>query len=793
VARLYETIPIELDEGATTFGDEFRKARALVESGSVEEGVSELVELAYALHHGGLYEVNREFVEDIRAAVAGRTVPPAQWAWLMNVEALVLSALNDAIGARRDWQEMERIGRELGDSHLVSTAEQNLALVALGEGDFDTAKALTRSAFEAKLELEDYYAATQLLLNLASTVTAAGDYARAREILGNVESLLDVMPDPGLRGSVYGQLGTIATQQGRHSEAEAAYRKALTWSRRSGDVSRELVGMQNGAASLADQWKQGQAIRWYRRAIALADRNQATHRLAVLRHSLGIALYRADRHRDAISELAASEQAAHDVGDLEEAAAAASDLGAVLTEQARYDDATVVLERSLDGFTMLGLSDLRHRVLRNIANASEAMGDTDGAIAALLAAVEALPTDSFSQRAETLRHAAQVMLRADRVTDAVQVLEQQVSLAGAAGPADVGWAAAQAAAMLSDAHHDETAVAFFTSSLDAYLSADDNQMPFHVRNDRAKALTRLDRYDEAEEDLQAALSIGARLNDRVMRQQALANLGETLRRAGRETDAIGHLREAVRLARRLADSKAEAHALGNLGVALVQAGRASQARRTYTDLMQVARKLKSRRLEAVALGGFGGVAFLEGDYATAVRRYRRAAQIEAEEDDPGQTESLGGLVESLSATGRRAGLENAVQALVDSAQRFGMEETAVVELFRSANQWLKRKRWDEAASLFAVAFLLGFAAEAGPEDAGEPAKEEPFEPSRAFIMPFVFLHQSLLDEVAESERNAFKAEVSRVLNETYEPGLGDEVTSFYDELFETPADPANAE
>jgi tetratricopeptide (TPR) repeat protein len=684
------------------------EARGLAAEGEHRQAFEELLALASQAHETGLTAPAADLLVDLREIVDLRRVAPRERAWLYNLEGLTQRALGNVVGARRSFRQMLATGERLGDPHILSTAHQNIGVEALVEDRPDDAREHLLQAMELKQQIDDWYGFGQVAINLVSLLVGLERTDEAERLLDDIEPALKSAREPGLLSSAYGNRARLAVIRGRLDEAEPLHRRALDYARRAQDLGHEVVSLQNLGALSNDLGQPGRALRWYRRAIRVAETIGAPPQLHVLQRSLAGTLHRLGREREAVEAFAAARMYAEASGDRQHVAEATADLGAVLLTLGEHEHAEASLREALAAFRELGDAQWQADCLTNLSVSYQRRGKLEDAWQALTDAIAVLPAESQERRSELLRWAGeQALADPERRPLGPEYLRHSlVELEELERTHELASRTATAAALLRDRGLLDEALDLFSRALELYERLDRPHMAFHVRNDRAIVLTELRQFDEAQEDWRQCLGVARRRRDRHMRQQAYMNLGECLRRAGELGEAIRNQRRALRVARNLGDQALTAESLGNLGLALADADRGTEAEGAYKELRELAEATANAVAEATARGGLARLAFVDGQYEMAADLYSEAARLRREGDPVHVIEDLAGFVESLSAAGKRRGLKQAVQQLIDLAQEIGAEDDAALGLFRSARWFLDRGDEKQAAELSGIGAAL---------------------------------------------------------------------------------------
>jgi tetratricopeptide (TPR) repeat protein len=745
---------------------ELRRIDALAAERQYDDVTEALLQLATEFHYAGLPRLVLAVIADLRALVPPEHLSPASDAWAMNYEALGQSALGDERLAGEIHEAMLARGRELDDEQIISTALQNLGVRALLAGDTAEAIRLGREAYRMKRALGDDFAAAQILLNLANALRARDEPDEAERILTDFAPLISRVRDDGLRASLYGSLGQLQSSRGDFETADANLRKALRYARRAGDLNKMAIAQQNLGSLEVDRGQPGRGVRWYRKALRTAESADAPPQLELIYRSLARALHRSGRDKEAARALEQAQAAASRFGDDRLRAGALADLGALSAAHGEGDQARALLAEALEILAAYDDAEPQIGVLRNLAVLELQLGDAAAAITHVERALALSDATDRDLRADLLEVAARAALAGDNEQGALAYLARDVNEAAAIDAHEGVWSRLDAATLLRGAGALEPSLAFYEAAAAAADELEDDQLAFDARNDRATALLDLERYDEAVAELEALAAFASDRPNRVMEQQAFYNLGEAARRLGDAGAATRHGRAALELARDLDDVRAEIESLCNLALALSDAGEQAEATQSYRHAERLARRTGDRLLEARALSGRAGIDFIQGRYSAAAKLYEQAADRSVE-DDHEYLQDLAGALQSLSAAGDKNRLEQVAQRLVDVAQRSGGEADAVTALAQSGRWWLTRGQLDEAATLFAVAMVLGAVA---AEIDIEPAEGEApisVEGAQSMLMPAMLMVIHAQSELGDRS-DAFYEQVFTVLNEQYE-------------------------
>ena len=236
---------------------------------------------------------------------------PAHWSgWkMLGVVLVQTSRFNEAIDA---------LARALELAPKDAEAHNNLGIAYYESGRLDAAASSCRQA----LALNPRY--PQALFNLATTLQTMGKLKEAEE---GYRAALAI--DPGYVKAL-SNLGSVLVELKRFDESEHVYRRALELRGEDAGARRDL------ASALQASGRSEEAERDIRRAIELNPKDPLNHRgLAEVQHAQG--------------DLAAAEASLHRAFELDvDCLPVLNDLGLLLVEQRRFDEAIVFLSRVLD-------------------------------------------------------------------------------------------------------------------------------------------------------------------------------------------------------------------------------------------------------------------------------------------------------------------------------------------------------------------------------------------------------------------------------------------------------------
>jgi len=188
--------------------------------------------------------------------------------------------------ARRCFETALELRARLDDRRGVSVALNNLALMALDDGDLAAARASLEQALVIKRQLGDLHSLAIGLANLSDVLIRAGDVVAARRLLAEAAELAAGQDTPQLTGLLEANRGFLAAAEERWAAAAGHYRAAALAHQEGGhahDVAMALTGLGRAAYRLG---RRDEAVRHLRAAEALAAGIANPQRLAEVRAAL---------------------------------------------------------------------------------------------------------------------------------------------------------------------------------------------------------------------------------------------------------------------------------------------------------------------------------------------------------------------------------------------------------------------------------------------------------------------------------------------------------------------------
>ncbi len=161
----------------------------------------------------------------------------------------------------------------------------------------------------------------------------------------------------------------------------------------------------------------------------------------------------------------------------------------------------------------------------------------------------------------------------------------------------------------------------------------------------AGAYTRAGRHERARENLEAALALAEKYDDRLAQAQTLQVIAWTSGERGAFPEAETTADKALKLYRALENDAGTAQVLNAIGCYAMENGDFVRARRCCDEALLLSREIADRDTEAATLDSLGQLAVATGDFSEAATHYENAAAMLSALDnayaEPATRERLG--------------------------------------------------------------------------------------------------------------------------------------------------------
>ncbi len=674
---LLESAELTRDGSMGDLRHELERLRDEVEKGNAEEALWEVYGWAATATDEDHFPLAALLLEQLRDIIPSESIDEVARGWILNLEGRIASG-RGADGAAQYFEQMRLIGQATDEPELVATAHQNLGVQAVIAGGHAAAKEHFRSSFELKRETGDAFGSIQIALNMCNVFLDEGSFQVARDLLDDLEPYIRGPESAGLRASISGQRGLILSREGRFDEARTEFGNSLRHARRAQSGGRQVLALQNLGANSIDRGKPHEAMRWYRKADAIAQSLGDRYRLRILADAMGSALAKGEKWEEAAEQFARAARLAESLGDVPSEVQAWANVGACWMQLGRPEEALRLIDQALSNPQAGGSADSRASQLRNLGEVLQRLGKPEEALQRLDEAARL--AEDVELKDSSLQRGAEIALAHPGLgSQADGFLQRSLDLQRETGTSvDAAWRAAMIGAQLSGSSQAATAPKYFTLALRVFARNGDRRRAFYTRNDRGIALSNTGALTAAVHDMKAALAIAQEIGDWRLHFQAEMNLGELERRRKHLDSSEAHLQNALELASRANDDLDRSAVLNLLGLMRVDIGDLDGAERAYKDALEIGKRLKAKRTQADAFGGLGGIAFRRGRYGEAERRFEQSIRRYGDAVSTALVEDLGGL--ALSRASRGKVVDEELQRLIDLSGRIGWDRNCAEEL-----------------------------------------------------------------------------------------------------------------
>jgi ATP/maltotriose-dependent transcriptional regulator MalT len=194
--------------------------------------------------------------------------------------------LGDRDAARRCFQAALDLRAKLDDRRGLSVVMNNLALMALDEGDLVLARENLEQSLVIKRQLGDQNSLAIGLANLSDVLIRSGELDGARRALGEAAELAEVLGNPQLTGLLEANRGFLAAEQDRWAESAAHFQAAALAHEEGGQAHDIVVALTGLGRAVHRLGRPDEAARHLRAAEALAAGIANPQRLADVRAAL---------------------------------------------------------------------------------------------------------------------------------------------------------------------------------------------------------------------------------------------------------------------------------------------------------------------------------------------------------------------------------------------------------------------------------------------------------------------------------------------------------------------------
>ena len=240
------------------------------------------------------------------------------------------------------------------------------------------------------------------------------------------------------------------------------------------------------------------------------------------------------------------------------------------------------------------------------------------AIAHFKRALALLPPDEGARRAALTEKLGRVYARLNRHDEALRLLNESLTLAGAAGDRAV---AARALACLGNVARARgmpaDAIARYNDSLAASRVIGDRRTEAEALRGLAHVTASQGQYAEAVARFEEGLAVSREIDDQWGVAHALVDLGRLDSLQGDHARAADHMQEGLSIFRAIGDRRGMASALLNLGTTALYRGEPDEAVEHWQASLAISREIGDRWTAAATLNNLGYTALSRHDHRRA--------------------------------------------------------------------------------------------------------------------------------------------------------------------------------
>ncbi len=254
--------------------DNVRQALHAAAADEPERRVRLTVSLSRFWYVRGYLGEARQWLE--RAVADADAIPPALGRRAFTAAGSIALLQGDYPAATALSERSLAAARETGEQRLVANALSNLGAIVLAAGDRERARGLLLEATTMARAVGDERITALAVNNLGDLALTEGDYAGARPLFEESLGILRRRGDTANVARSLFNLGAAALMLGRVSEAQARFEESLALGSEAGDqedLAWCLLGFAGGAARMRDGRK---AARLLGAAVAMLERMGAT-------------------------------------------------------------------------------------------------------------------------------------------------------------------------------------------------------------------------------------------------------------------------------------------------------------------------------------------------------------------------------------------------------------------------------------------------------------------------------------------------------------------------------------
>ena len=596
---------------------------------------------------------------------------PEHWAWFLNLVGIAHSHRSELPQSQSAFEDMLRLGRQLKDNSIISTALQNLGVTWHKIGDQTRAKRYYSRSLRLKTTIGDHSGLAEVQNNLAEIAIEEGSYREAEGLLSASLEAKKRMRDAYGLIAAYGTFGNLAVAEVNYAEAQEYFSMALKQARKCGDAEDVASASLSLGNVLMELGKDKQAFRRYQEGLEIAKLTGEMQAEEMLERALAVGFTKVGNEEEARKHFLRLANLDRRLGKRFDEAMAYRDAAVVSTSSGDHEMAVNLYRKAAVRFGSAQDPGWQAQTLVEMASALASLGAESKAKSAIRKAICLLePHKLYDQLAEVYRNGVQVFLQLGRMDWAKSLFaKEREFLVSRQEQETLARRLSEMGAVYIDRNMPGRAIVLLSEAVSVYKQLGSASLEALTRMDLAIALAHNGKVDEARKMHEGLVEDARSMRDRALESQALSNLSELLRWQGELDGAVHMATRALDLARRMHDALGMAISLNNLGLAYQDKGNVEQAQACFEQSLASALESGEESTQARVLRSLGNLAMESDRYKIALRHYDRAVEVLQASDPALLPLLLSDRLACLLALGEEDKASTAAPQAIDAAEK----------------------------------------------------------------------------------------------------------------------------
>lgn len=413
--------------------------------------------------------------------------------------------------------------------------------------------------------------------------------------------------DPWTLGIFQNAIGYDQLRLGQNDRAVSTLGEALEKRRLAGDVPGQAQTLANLGETLGNLSRRKEAVQAYEQSAALYRRakNAAGERNLMSRQAF--IEHQDSRFEDEIATLNRTIALAQTAKDRRMEGNLLLRKGQALTSLNRPRDAIALFQASAAAWQELNEARALGTALQELGRTYWSLGDAPNAKASLERAISARRTAQAPELSQSLTNLAAVLIYADNDYEQAQKLLDEALTVSITAKDEVNrsYVLIILGELANATKEHEKAAEYFRVAVTAANASGSVGQMAHAHRDRARELSRLQRFDEAIQEYETASSQFEKAAMPSDRSVTLVELGRTYASTNAQDRAQELYNEALQIRRGLKDRRGEANTLSAIGVAHRFVNEYDKAIAAFSEALSINQSLKDPERQASSLNYLG--------------------------------------------------------------------------------------------------------------------------------------------------------------------------------------------